>query len=665
MYRLNFRERIKKNLFEYEDMDFSDMVMLLLILIVPTLILLMFNLTSMIPLVLLTETLVYFLVNQNMPIELLIKFIFLIMITFSFCIFSATFSLFNPILLLIFAIFWFGIYTVAMFFGRFTKIFGLFGILYFLIVSLNLTTLDVNAFQTWLISILSTIFSGFVVVFVNYLKNDPSICIAVSNCFKLDSSLGEIICTEELASEFSNKKLINLIEISKDIKISRLNIDKIKSNLDLDVLIVFEDILQEVDKLVYKIDHNLSKNNYNFNISLKKFESKMKFLYRFKEQDTDISEVVTKSEELFLIFQRLDNILNNEFDERYNLPKLTSNIYVVDIIKANLNTNNIYIQNFIRFILASMLSILVLFLSGTYNYYNVLLSITLVFLIIKPNTSDNSLIFSNMLSMLFAIFISLALSLCGLSGSLILIIILLCLTLSFKNNTLIKDFIFITIFFLIQSYTFTITDAVNYVNIWLIVSLSSFFIKLIIFPQTSKINLYESLSFKLKTNFNFIFEALLSKNLNEYSNYWNQTSQKNNEFEFSLNSLINEYSVSNELISNYKNVSEVIDSLTIKALAFNTHVDYNCKHLEKNLNLIKSFMDEIICNLDKNSKITKYAMFRKTYCKINKFKKNCDDKDFILALDYLLWIVYDLYILSFFLDSLYLNDEFSPDIFIY
>lgn len=666
MDKLIFRKKIKKQLFEYNRLNLSEISILFLILIIPILFLFSFNLSNMVPFVLLTEMLVYFLINRKLPIELLIKLVFLITIVFTFSIFSATISLLHPILLLIFTIFWSGIYALSMFFGRLTRIFGLLSILYFLIVSLNLTTLNLNTFQLWVLSVLSSILSGFTIVLINYLKNDPAICTAVAKCFKLNSSLSEISYVEELASEFSNNKLISLIEISKDIKISRLNVDKIKSNLDLDVLIVFEDILQEIDKLTYKINHNLAKNNSNFNISLKKFKSKLNFLYRFQEQDTDITEAVNKSEELLDIFQRANNILKNEFNEEYILPNLTSNIYVIDIIKANFNIDNIYIQNYIRFIVASTLSLLILILTNNYNMHNLLFAIILVFLIIKPNIHDNSLMFSQMLSMLFAICISLGLSLYSPVWSLLLVVILLCLSPSFKNNIIIKDFIFVTILLSIQINTITITNCLNYVFIYLIVCLTSLFVKLILYPHTSKINLYDSLSFKIKTNFDFIFEVLLSQNLHDYSKYWMKVSQKNNEFEFALNTFIREYSTDNKLILSYRDVSDSVNMLTLKSLAFNTHVNYKkSEPLEKSLNLIKKDMDEIVFNLDGHSKITNNTKFENIYCKISKFKKNCEDKNSILALEYLLWIVYDLYVLSIFLDDLRLNKGFIEDMFIY
>lgn len=664
MYKLTFRKKIKKHLFEYENIKVIDISSLFLILIFPTLILIALNLTNMIPLTLLTELLTYFLVNQKLPNELLIKLIFLIIITFTFSIFSAIISSFSPILLLIFTIFWFAIYTISMFFGNLTKLFSLLSILYFLIVSLNLTILDINIFQTWLLSILFTIFTGFIIVLINYLKNDPAICTAIANCFNLDTSLHDILYTEELASEFSNKKLINLIEIAKDIKISKLNIDKMKLNLDSDVLIVFENIIQETDRLTHIINYNLSKNNPNFNISLKKFESKLHYLYKFKEQDVDIDNILTKLEELFAIFKRAYAISNNEFDENYNLPNLTSNVYVIDIIKANLNLDNIHIQNFIRFTVASIFSTLILVLTGNYNICNVLFALIIIFLLIKENTVDN-LIYGYIISILVAICLSLILSMfISHIGSLMLIIFLICLVPLFKNNILVKDFIFITLFILMQLGSITSVNSLNYISILIIVSLIILFVNLIIYPHTHKINLYDSLSLKLKTNFDFVFEVLLSQNLDKYPDYWKQVSNKNTEFKFTLNKVTTNYS-NDDIIVSYMDVSDCIDALTIKALAFNTHVNHKSEELSICLDLIKNFMDDIVSNLGNNHKINNYFEFGKLYSKINKFKKNSDDVDFVLAVNYLLWIVYDLYILSIFLDNLRLNDKFNSNIVVY
>jgi hypothetical protein len=236
---------------------------------------------------------------------------------------------------------------------------------------------------------------------------------------------------------------------------------------------------------------------------------------------------------------------------------------------------------------------------------------------------------------------------------------------SFKNNILVKDFIFIAVLMLIQINTLDIMNILNYGGIWLIISLISLFVSLIIYPHITKINLYDALSFKLKTNFNFVFEVLLSQNLNEYSTYWSKVSIKNNEFESALNTVVSNYVVTDDIILRYGDISACIDAITLKSLAFNTHVEYDkSEEWAIILNLIKKVMDEILSNLDNNSKMTD-VRFKKIYSRINKFKKNCDDKKSVLALDYLLWIVYDWYILSIFLDDLRLNKGFIENMFIY
>ncbi len=455
--------------------------------------------------------------STKLPNKVLIRLDVIIIIIFGLTFFTGSLAHINPWIGLIFLLFWIFLSTSLNILGKATGSIGFVALLLYILASLVIVNDHSTAIEWGFWAFLGALIGSIVILIPKMLRKDKQIPQIVASCFGTDADMNTIIKARILLKRTDpTSKISSMIEIARLLVTTKLATYGIESNLKGNALEILKGFHNEVNKLSQEIANAIIMDNKNFNINTQILKLKINDIQTINDLDNETRSIVIKNMEKYVkIFEKSQKII--EGDLILDSPPLlfSSQSSTLEKLKANFNLNNMYIRQGIRLALALGLAFMATLITNSFHAFWITITILIV---LKPDISSSfNIMIVRVVYTLIGVILALIITeiLIGL-GFLVIIYVFLILALTlmcaYKSTyVFVIAYTMFLIFLIAILYPESILSSglARFVDI-LIGSLIAFAVGYFILPSRLKVNLNMQVFNRLKSNSDYINNALLT-----------------------------------------------------------------------------------------------------------------------------------------------------------